>query len=208
MSYNQILSTEPQNAEQLAALKAEKSRQRREHNTMRNLVLSLIASAGVMLVLFFLVVRPESSLIPKVDYATTAQQAQEAVSEQLAVPVVPDGWTVNAARFDGASGDAVGWYLGFVTADNTFIAFEQGIGGDDVWTSRTLDGVAPTGSVQIAGLTWVEYDRRDSTNDTGNLAYAISTAYAEGQLVLYGTGDDAEFETLARNVLASLGAAE
>jgi hypothetical protein len=100
------------------------------------------------------------------------------------------------------------WYLGFVTADNTFMAFEQGIGADDVWTSRTLDGITPTGSVQIAGLTWVEYDRRDSTGDTGNMPYAISTAYADGQLVLYGTGTDAEFETLAQNVVASLGAAQ
>jgi hypothetical protein len=92
-----------------------------------------------------------------------------------------------------------------VTADNTFMAFEQGIGADDVWTARTLDGLVPTGSAQIAGLTWVVYDRRDSTGDTGNMPYAISTAYDGGQLVLYGTGSDAEFATLAQNVVTSLG---
>jgi len=200
----QIFIPEPQTPAELAALKAENSRNHRLRQTGRNLGLSLAASLGIVVALVFLVVRPENSLIPEVDYLTTAAEAQESIDQTIAVPALPEGWSVNNAQFTAQDGDGVTvWYLGYITTDKQFIGFYQGIGADDVWSARKLPGMTPTGSVSIAGASWVEYDQRDN-DDIGNYEYALSTGYADGQLVLYGTASNEEFAELAQAALESV----
>jgi hypothetical protein len=200
----QIFIPEPQTPAELAALKAENSRNHRLRQTGRNLALSLAASLGIVVALVFLVVRPENNLVPPVDYLSTANEAQQSIDETIAVPELPAGWSVNKATFTAENADGVTvWNLGYITADKQFIGFYQGIGADEAWTARQLSTVTPTGSVTIDGTTWVEYDHRDN-DDIGNYEYALSTAYAEGQLVLHGTADDDEFAELAAAALDSV----
>lgn len=199
MSSFQLLKQEPRTPEELAALKAENSRNYRLRQTGRNLFLSLAASLGIVTLLVLIVVRPEQSLIPEVDYLATASEAQASVEAKLAVPALPAKWRVNSARFSasGATGVAV-WYLGYVTADNQFIGLRQGVGADEVWTARALGSMTPTGSVELAGATWLVYDHRDGGNSGGNYEYALSAHLGESELALYGTANDAEFAELAR----------
>jgi hypothetical protein len=47
------------------------------------------------------------------------------------------------------------------------------------------------------------YDRRDA-DDAGNREYALVTTIGELTVVLYGTAEDAEFETLAMAISQEL----
>lgn len=208
MSSFQLLKQEPRTPEELAALKAENSRNYRLRQTGRNLFLSLAASLGIVVLLVFIVVRPQQSLIPEVDYLATASEAQASIDERLAVPALPEQWRVNAARFSaaGASGVTV-WYLGYVTAEKQFIGLRQGVGADDVWTARALGSMTPTGSIEVGGDTWLVYDHRDG-GASGNYEYALSTHLGDSEVVLYGTANDAEFAELARAATRALELAE
>jgi hypothetical protein len=205
MSSFQLLKQEPRTPEELAALKAENSRNYRLRQTGRNLFLSLAASLGIVLLLVLVVVRPEQSLIPEVDYLATASEAQASIEAKLAVPELPAKWRVNSARFSasGTTGVAV-WYLGYVTADNQFIGLRQGVDADEVWTARALGSMTPTGSVELAGVTWLVYDHREGDDSAANYEYALSAHLGGSELALYGTANDAEFAELARSATTAM----
>lgn len=193
----------PETPDETADRKAETSRQHRANQTVRNLVWSLVATLAVVLVLVLVVVRPEPAPVGAIDYKTVAEQAQGSVSERLAIPDLPAGWTANAAEIR-TSGGVQSWYIGFITPSGDFIAFTQGIEANPSWTDDVLDGHAPTGATTIV-IDWVTYDYRKA-KDPGNLAYSLVGGPRDGStFVLSGTADDKEFATLATAVANSIG---
>ncbi|MBX3311728.1 MAG: DUF4245 domain-containing protein [Microbacteriaceae bacterium] len=196
------LEKEPQNQEELAAYKLRNKIRRSQRQTYINLVLALLASVGVMLLLVFVVVRPQGNLVPQVDYKAIAATEQPALSTPLLVPDIPTDWYSNNARLKVGNADEVDvWQLGFVTSSETFIGIRQGIGGTDVWEVRTLDGALPTGSIDLSGTTWVLYDYRDKADEAGNYQFVISRDIGNSRVLIYGDAANADFEFIAKEVL-------
>jgi hypothetical protein len=186
----------PETPEETAARKAENSRKHRANQTLLNLVLATAASLGIVAFLFAVVVRPDAAPPEPVDYATIAESADAEVP--LLAPVVPVDWYANAARLGNEFGVKT-WYIGFITADEGFIALNQGIDANVSWVASEVDGRTVTGEATIGGLDWQVYDHRDAQT-SGNYDYALVTELDGSTVVLHGTASDAEFESLAASI--------
>lgn len=196
------LEKEPQSPEEVAAYKQRNRERRNSRQTYLNLVLALFTSAAVMLLLVFVVVRPQGNLVPEVDYKAIAATEQPGISEQLLVPEIPDDWYANNATLRANNPDEVDlWQLGFITSSETFIGIKQGFGADDVWESRTLNGLFPTGTINMAGTDWVLYDYRDNADEARNYQYVISRDINDSRVLIYGDASEADIEKIAAEVL-------
>ncbi len=190
----------PETPEETAARRAENSRKRRANQTLLNLVLATAASLGIVAFLFAVVVRPDGVPREPVDYVAIAESADAAVP--LAAPTVPVDWYANAARLRSEFGVQT-WYVGFITAEEGFIALNQGIGANVTWVTAEVDGRTVTGQTRIGGLDWQVYDHRDDES-AGNYLYALVTELDGSTVVLHGTAADAEFETLAASIASEI----
>lgn len=194
----------PETADETAARKAQNSRNHRDRQTTRNLVLALLASLGIVVLLVLVVPRGDLEIRPDIDYRAAAEQAQADVGEPLVVPSIPDSWTSNAAELRRGTADGVtSWYVGFITAENEFLGFSQGLEANPSWLSNELGGSRATGTADIGGSEWTVYDHRDE-RDRGNLEYAL-TLESDGDIfIVYGTAGQEEAEQLAESVTESV----
>jgi hypothetical protein len=197
----------PETPEEADARKAENSRAHRANQTTRNLILALLASLAIVLFTVLIVVRPGTDRVAPVDYRAVAAQAQPGVSEALASPTLPAGWTSNDAELKSDSGKTVTWYVGLITPKKQFIAIEQGISTSDTWFGSLLGKAQATGHVTIDGVRWTVYDQR-SIDGVGNFPYSLAATIGESHLVLHGSADDAEFRVLATAVATSVSKGE
>ncbi|MER3389646.1 MAG: DUF4245 domain-containing protein [Microcella sp.] len=191
----------PETPEETAARVAESRKRRRANQSTKNLVLSLIASLGIVLFLIIVVVQ-QSPPAPPVDYQATAAEASAALGADVQAPVVPPTWTTNRADLT-ANGGVREWYVGFLTDTDGFIALVQGFETNPTWLDELLRG--PTGAerVEIAGIEWSLYDRR-GVDAVGNRQYALVTEATESTIVLYGTASEDEFALVATAIAADL----
>jgi hypothetical protein len=187
----------PETPDEIADRRAASSKAHRANQTLINLLLAIGASLVIVVVLVLLVVRPTpTGDVHKVDYRSTASEAQRSVSTPLATPPLPTGWYANRAELDTPGGGQVtSWSVGLVTRATHYLGLTQGIGADPTWLADQLDRLQPTGSAVHGGLTWNVYDHRDSG---GDIDYALVTRTDDSTIVLAGSSaTDAEFATLA-----------
>ncbi|BDI23562.1 DUF4245 domain-containing protein [Herbiconiux sp. L3-i23] len=190
----------PETPDETAARKAQNSRNHRDRQTTRNLVLALVASLGIVVLLVLIVPRGDVEQLRDVDYRATAEQASADVGEPLVVPDVPDTWSSNVAELrTGAADGVTSWYVGFITAERDFVGFSQGLDANPSWLSAVLDGSLATGTTDIGGAEWTVYDHRDE-DGRGNLEYALALEDGGDVFVIYGTADPSEAEELAETV--------
>lgn len=190
----------PETPAETQARKAENSRLYVQRKTVNNLVLSLLATVGLVAVIFFVVPRPNVTPNWQVDYVALSEQAALSMSGTLITPQMPSGWAANAAEVRSSAADGVtSWYIGFITPSNEFIGYQEALVANPTWVANTLKGNAPTGSRTIGTQVWTEYDYR-SMEDAKNLAYALVTVNGDSTFVLYGTANDAEFTALAEKI--------
>lgn len=180
---------------------AESRRRRRANQSTKNLVLSLVASLGIVLFLVVVVVR-QTPTPPPVDYPSTAADASAALGTDVLAPTVPPAWSANRADLT-ASGGVREWYIGFLTDTDAFIALVQGFETNPTWLDDLLRGALGGEPVEIAGVEWNLYDRR-GVDAVGSRQYALVTEAAESTIVLYGTASENEFALLATAIAADL----
>lgn len=192
----------PETPQETADRKAATSRKHRENQTALNLIVALGASLAIMLIIVLIVVRPDQAPPAPVDYKAIAAQAQGSTDETLVSPELPDGWNSNSAQLGKGADGVSTWYIGFVTPAEDFAAVSQGIDANPTWLAAQLDNALATGTQTIDGIRWEVYDRRDA-EDPGNLEYALASTIGASTIVLFGTAQPDEFETLAAAVVAS-----
>ncbi|MFM9920210.1 DUF4245 domain-containing protein [Lacisediminihabitans sp. H27-G8] len=193
----------PETPEETAARKAENSRKHRANQTLRNLVLALLASLAVVFVLVLVVVRPDGVPRAAVDYRADAAASEPQAGQVLAAPPLPAGWSANDDGLTTGSDSVLAWKVGFITPTDQYIGLVQGIDANPTWVANELANVRSTGSTSLAGHDWTVYDRR-TDQDPGNYAYSLSTVIGSSSLVLHGTAPTTEFTTLATAVAAQL----
>jgi hypothetical protein len=188
----------PETPEETAARKAENSRNHRQRQTVRNLVLALGASLLVVLVIVLIVPRSDAPIEPDIDVAAVAEQAQIAIDDELAIPELPEGWRANAAEIRSSAADGVtAWYVGYLTPSDEYIGLYQGVEANPTWVAELLSRTLATGTTTIDGIEYTVYDNRESSDDVGNARYALTTEAGGTTFVLLGTATEAEFATLA-----------
>lgn len=180
---------------------------RRQHQTAINLILSLVASLGIVLALVAVVARPSTNTTQQhVDYRHVAAQAA-VPGATLAAPALPDTYWSNRADYADKATDGVNvWTVGLITPDHQYIGIHQGFHANPTWVSEQVSQESPTGTRTIAGTKWTVYDRRADGSSAGNLAYALVAIFPKSTVVLAGTADDRSFTQVASAVSAQLSA--
>ncbi|CAN5313434.1 hypothetical protein BH11ACT2_BH11ACT2_20810 [soil metagenome] len=193
----------PETPDETAARKAENSRAHRANQTLRNLVLSLIATVALVIVLVAVVVRPAPDATGTVDWHTIAAQVDPPGSVAAVDPVLPKGWSANAAELRTDKYKSQYWYIGFVTPTGEFVGMEQRFETDDRWITDTVntEHLGAPGATTVGGLDWTVYT---VTEDPGNYATTWESTDAGGQFDVYGSASKAEFTVLGTAIAAAM----
>lgn len=180
---------------------AEARRKRRANQTTRNLIGSLVASLAIVLFLVLVVVRPDPVPL-EIDHLAAAAQAEASLGTDVVAPIVPPTWQANRAELGGSAG-VDEWAIGFITADDTFLAVLQGFTDESTWLRDALRDPGDGDTVTVAGREWQYYDRR-GVDGIGLREVALVTRTPDSTVVLYGTASNADLELLATAVAAEL----
>lgn len=176
---------------------------RRARQTLNNLLLSLGASLGIVLVLILMVPRDDSNRIQPVDYKSVAADAASASSLPIIVPAKLTGWWANSARYTTTKAAADGvatWYVGFVGPVNQHLGVTQAFGINPTWLAFELKNSAKTGTVQVGDKTWDVYEAIEPSKPAKTKDYEMVLRVGNDVVLLYGTGSPKEFQLMAGRV--------
>lgn len=175
----------------------------RAKQTVRNLILSLIVSLGLMVALVLGVPRDDSNRISPVDYQAIAAEAEASLKQQVLAPEIPAEWYSNGARLENELGVS-GWYVGFVTPDNQFIGMSQAFEANPSWLALTLQGNWQDGEVVVGGKTWEIWPTLKPSNPPGTKEYAMVHSFGDSAVVIFGTAKKEDFVRLAEAIATQL----
>jgi hypothetical protein len=171
---------------------------RRAKQTLNNLLLSLAATVGVMVLLVLAVPRDDSNRVEPVDYVAIGEQAASETSEKLLIPTIPVDWYSNSARYRSSAQDGVAnWYVGFVGPNSEFVAITQGIDVNQTWMQLMIESNKPTGDVVIEGKTWKVYESVRENNPPKSKDYLMVLEYENNAVFVYGVAPSANLEDFA-----------
>jgi hypothetical protein len=171
---------------------------RRARQTLINLLLSLGATIGVMLVLILAVPRDDSNRVQAVDYKDIASQAAADAPGMLLVPTLPLDWYSNAARYRSAAQDGVAtWYAGFVGPKNEFVAMTQGFDVNQTWIQIQLEANKPTGEVDLGGKSWKIFETTKTNTPAKSKDFLMLLEYDSNAVLVYGVAPRLQIEELA-----------
>ena len=171
---------------------------RRAKQTLNNLLLSLAATVGVMVLLVLAVPRDDSNRVEPVDYVAIGEQAASETSEKLLIPTIPVDWYSNSARYRSSAQDGVAnWYVGFVGPNSEFVAITQGLGVNQTWMQLMIESNKPTGDVVIEGKTWKVYESVRENNPPKSKDYLMVLEYENNAVFVYGVAPTANLEDFA-----------
>lgn len=171
---------------------------RRARQTLINLLLSLGATIGVMLVLILAVPRDDSNRVQAVDYKELAAQAASQAPGPLLVPAIPVDWYSNSARFRSATQDGVAtWYAGFVGPNSEFIALTQGFDVNQTWLQIQLEANKPTEEVVLGNSTWEIFESIKENNPQKSKDFLMVLEYDSNAVLVYGVAPRQQLEEFA-----------
>jgi len=180
------------------------SAERRAKQTIRNLILSMLATLGVVALIYLGVPRDDSSLIQRIDYVAVASEAEASLGLAVIAPQVPADWWSNAARVEKQLGlDA--WYIGFVTGENEFLGMNQTFSSNPSWEADFLGGNELSGEMVVEGLSWEMYPTKNPSSPPGTKEFAMLHRSENFTVVIYGTADKEDFSLLAQAISKQLG---
>jgi len=171
---------------------------RRAKQTLNNLLLSLAATVGVMVLLVLAVPRDDSNRVEPVDYVAIGEQAASETSEKLLIPTIPVDWYSNSARYRSSAQDGVAnWYVGFVGPNSEFVAITQGLDVNQTWIQLMIESNKPTGDVVIEGKTWKVYESVRENNPPKSKDYLMVLEYENNAVFVYGVAPSANLKDFA-----------
>jgi hypothetical protein len=196
----------PETPAETAARKAESSRLHRQRQTVNNLVYSLLATLGIVLVIVLIVPRNNPGNVGKsVDWKSVAAQGAGTEPDALLSPELSKGWTANAAELRTGSADGIDvWHIGLISPDEQYVGLDQGFKANDSWTADQLEDIRATGSKTIDGVKWVVYDNRNGQSHSDDITYGLVGTHGSSTIVLAGTAKPADFYTVARALAPQL----
>lgn len=159
----------------------------------KNLVLSLLAVIGMVLVLILLVPRVDRVGGPPVDVHVKALEVKEQSGWPIVEPVgLPSGWSPTSVRYVGVTDGFMTWHVGYETPSGTFVAVEQTQDPSRAWIAAQTNRAPREGTLDVAGRTWEKFVR---DNKVQNSLLSVP-ATGSGELATLVTGT-ASFEDMA-----------
>lgn len=130
----------------------------RAKQTVINLVLSLVACLGIVIVTVLAVPRDDSNRIKPVDYVAAADAAEASSKLNLVAPELPTGWWANQAKWNEAAADGVKvWKVGFVGPKNQYVGVTQGFAVNPTWVALQTVGFEPDSASTAKNNTWTKW---------------------------------------------------
>lgn len=203
----------PETPEETAARKANDTRLYKQRKTINNLVFSLLASLGLMLVIVLIVPRGTDQWSDHtVNVAEAATLNESSAGTPLIAAEVPDTWKAKQAvlKHDSVS-NVLNWFVTYTTENEAYAAVSQAFTptGEPVnatWISGQLELQTPTGNENIGGLDWTVYDHPNRNPDESNVVFGLQTQVGEMTLLVYGTDRPEVLRVLAAEVATQVAA--
>jgi hypothetical protein len=176
--------------------------QRRARQTVINLLLSLAATVGVVILMVLVVPRDDSNQIPHVDYKAVARDATDATGRPIIIPEIEANWWSNSARLstkpkDGTDGS---WYVGFVGPQNQYIGFTQTFKTNPTWLALQLTDMQQTGEISTQARSWQVWQSVEKHVPAKTRDYMLVSSINDDTLLIYGTASESEFKAFASGV--------
>ncbi|WP_172956009.1 DUF4245 family protein [Rhodoluna limnophila] len=173
----------------------------RAKQTVINLLLSLVASLGVMLAIILIVPRDDSNRIKPVDHIALAEGASAAAGRPVLGLPLPEGWWANHATWVATAADGVDyWEVGFVGPKNQYIGLTQAFEVNPTWVALRSAGFIPDSST-TGSANWLKLTPGPNV-DADPVLWTLET---DGDFVsLEGNATAAEFSEFANLVETEL----
>lgn len=185
----------------------QKAKEHRAKQTVNNLLLSLLATAGMVLVLILIVPRDDSNRIPKIDYIAIAEQAAVSTGNDIAAPTIDEGWWANQAKWFGSPVDAVPRFeVGFVSPKNDYIGMTHAFGVNPTWLALALKDVVleKNYSNPESDVIWGIYRSSEVHDPVQTRDYMWVASLGTNAILLYGTASEKEFESMSKRIETAL----
>lgn len=167
----------------------------RAKQTVINLVLSLVACLGIVIVTVLAVPRDDSNRIKPVDYVAAAAAAEASSKLNLLAPALPNGWWANQAKWNESATDAVKvWKVGFVGPKNQYIGVVQGFAVNPTWVALQTVNFEPDTESTATNQTWTKWKPGKNTDADPHLW----TLEKDGNFIaMSSTASEAELDDFA-----------
>ena len=179
------------------------AKERRAKQTVNNLLLSLLATVGLVIFIVLVVPRDDSSRIPKIDYVAVAEQASISSKNHIIAPSLPSGWWSNQATWLANPVDAVPRFeVGFVGPKNEYIGMTQAFGVNPTWLALETKDVVLLKTFNNSGssIVWSIYKSAEVHDPAQTKDVIWLASVGSDAIELYGTASDAQFKTLSQNI--------
>ena len=178
---------------------------RRARQTVVNLILSLAATVGLVIVMVLIVPRNDTNQIQHVDYKKVAAEAADATNRPVVVPEIEANWWSNSARWTAQPKDGTdaSWYVGFVGPRNQYIGLTQTYNTNPTWLALQLTGLQDTGK-KLLGNSWSVWVSKEKHTPAKTKDYVLVTSIKSDTVLIYGTASEAEMTRFATGVSAQI----
>ncbi len=181
---------------------------RRARQTLINLLLSLAATAGLVVAVVLAVPRTNESILQPVDYVAIGQAAADASNRPILLPPINelgDGWWSNSARWRNGSTDGVeNWYVGFVGPKNEYVAITQAFESNPTWLAQFLKLTSPTDSLTVNGFEFTVHTADEKNDPPKTKDYVLAGKIGADDILIYGTADQTTMRKFAELVVAQI----
>lgn len=170
---------------------------------MNNLLLSLLATAAMVLLIILIVPRDESSRIPKIDYTAVAIEASKSSGNEIIVPELSSGWWANNAQWLGQPADAVPRFeVGFVGPKNEYIGETHAFGVNPTWIALSMKDVvlAENFSNPESNFKWEIYKSPEVHEPAKTKDTIWMLQFGDEVIQLYGTGTKNQFAAITQSI--------
>lgn len=163
----------------------------RGRQSVRDMVLSMIAVIGVALVAYVFTPHSGGDGVHVVDYGSALASAKRAAPYQVLAPEgLSDKWRATSVSYSKSSDGRASWHLGFVTPTGHYAAVEQSDAPKDTLLATAVTGYKPDGSSTVAGQDWARFQ--------GAKYRGLSEATGTATTVVTGTASYDELGQLAQ----------
>ncbi|GEL24475.1 hypothetical protein PSU4_34290 [Pseudonocardia sulfidoxydans NBRC 16205] len=170
-------------------------------------VRDMLVAMGVIIVIAVLFTRScsfspggptvEPGSAPVVDAVARLQDAAPFTPFALHVPTVPAGWRANSADSGPVQGGGHAVRVGYLTDGGAYVRLVQSDATEEDLVATEAGGPqTATGTVDVAGLTWVTY--RVGPRNEAMWVAPLPSADPPSRLLLTGSATEADFRTLAQ----------
>lgn len=171
---------------------------KRANASVIGMIMALAVSLLAILPIVLLNAAPKSEpRRPVVDVASIAANAAGVAGFAPVVPSLPDGYSPNYARWNGAGTDGVShWDIGYLTPAQQFVSVVQTSTANPTWLTGQVKKAPVTGTRSVAGIDWTLYDKP-------GIEKSLVATVAGTTVVLSGSAGFSELDEVAGAVVTS-----